>query len=77
MLVFVPEHKRPSFIILDEPDSTCSPGVRTHLIQEFLPKLMGIVPHVFWITPLDTEIFGDVPTWTIVKENGVSRIEGA
>lgn len=75
MLVFAPEHKRPNFIVLDEPDNTCSPGVREHLITEFLPKLMGIVPHVFWITPLDTEVFGDVAKWTIVKEGGVSTVE--
>ena len=76
MLVFAPEHKRPNFIILDEPDNTCSPGVREHLITEFLPKLMSIVPHVFWITPLDTDVFGDdVPKWTIVKSGGVSTVE--
>lgn len=76
MLVFAPEHKRPNFIVLDEPDNTCSPGVREHLITEFLPKLMSIVPHVFWITPLDTEVFGDdVPKWTIVKSGGISTVE--
>lgn len=76
MLVFAPEHKRPNFIILDEPDNTCSPGVREHLITEFLPKLMSIVPHVFWITPLDTDVFGDdVPKWTIVKSGGISTVE--
>lgn len=74
MLVFVDQSKRPSFIILDEPDRGCSPGVRAHLVHNFLPKLMSIVPNVFWITPQDTDIFGDVPHWIIEKRDGESTV---
>ena len=74
MLVFTPAEKRPSFIILDEPDHLCSPGLREHLIREFLPKLMDIVPHVFWITPQDPELFGDAHRWTVEKKDGYSQV---
>lgn len=74
MLVFVEPSKRPSFIILDEPDRGCSPGVRAHLVHNFLPKLMSIVDNVFWITPQDTDIFGDVPHWIIEKRGGESTV---
>lgn len=74
MLVFTPAEKRPSFIILDEPDHLCSPGLREHLIREFLPKLMDIVPHVFWITPQDPELFGDAHRWIVEKKNGYSQV---
>ena len=74
MLVFTPAEKRPSFIVLDEPDHLCSPGLREHLIREFLPKLMDIVPHVFWITPQDPELFGDAHRWIVEKKNGYSQV---
>lgn len=74
MLVFTPAEMRPSFIIMDEPDHLCSPGLREHLVTEFLPKLMNVVPHVIWITPKDLEVFGDVPHVVISKRNGISSL---
>lgn len=77
MLPFIPESRRPSFIILDEPENSCSPAVRELLIKEFLPLLQDIVPNVIWITPQDDDIFGDAPRITVVKRNGVATLEFA
>ena len=74
MLTFTPPQRRPSFIILDEPDQACSPALRRHLVTEFLPQLMSIVPHVFWVTPLETELFGDAVHWRVEKQGGVSTV---
>lgn len=75
VLPFIPDSRRPNFIILDEPENGCSPALREHLIREFLPIIRDVVPNVYWITPLDIEVFGDVPVWTAVKTNGVTTLE--
>ena len=75
VLPFIPDARRPNFIVLDEPENGCSPALREHLIREFLPIIRDVVPNVFWITPLDIEVFGDVPVWTAVKTNGVTTLE--
>lgn len=74
MLTFTPPQRRPSFIILDEPDQACSPAMRRHLVTEFLLQaLMSIVPHVF-CTHLETELFGDAVHWRVEKQGGVSTV---
>lgn len=75
LLPLLPENKRTNFIVLDEPDANCSDPVRQHLIREFLPKLQAVVPHVFWITPKNTDYFHDYVQLSVVKEHGVSRVE--
>lgn len=75
LLPLLPENKRTNFIVLDEPDANCSDPVRQHLIREFLPKLQSVVPHVFWITPKNTDYFHDYVQLSVVKEHGVSRVE--
>jgi DNA repair exonuclease SbcCD ATPase subunit len=75
ILVFVPPERRPNFMILDEPESNCGESVRKHMINEFLPKLQSIVPNIFWITPLDVDMFGTAQKWTVVKQNGKSKLE--
>ena len=75
MIVFCPSNQRPNFIILDEPESNCSAGLREHIVRNFLPVLMDCVPHVIWITPLDTDVFGGAPRWTVCKRNGSSTVE--
>ena len=75
ILVFVPPERRPNFMILDEPESNCGDSVRKHMINEFLPKLQSVVPNIFWITPLDTDMFGNAQKWTVIKQGGKSRLE--
>ena len=62
-------------MILDEPESNCGDSVRKHMINEFLPKLQSVVPNIFWITPLDTDMFGNAQKWTVIKQGGKSKLE--
>ena len=75
LLPLIPEHRRTNFIVLDEPDAACSDVTRQRLIKDFLPKLRSIVPHVFWITPKETDSFKEAEIWTVVKENGASTLK--
>lgn len=74
LIPLIPAERRPNFIILDEPDAACSDVVRQRLIKDFLPKLRSIVPHVFWVTPKETDSFKEAEVWTVTKENGVSTL---
>jgi hypothetical protein len=74
LLPLIPASRRTNFIILDEPDSACSESVRSRIIENFLPKLRQVVPHIFWITPKESESFKDADVWTVIKNNGVSTI---
>lgn len=75
LLPLLPESQRANFLVLDEPDSACSPAWRSHLIREFVPKIRAIVPHVFWITPDTIDEFENCTVLKIIKEDGVSRLE--
>lgn len=74
ILPLIPAHRRTNFMILDEPDSACSDAVREHLAKEFIPKLRALVPHIFWITPKDSDVFKEAETWVVEKQQGVSSI---
>lgn len=74
ILTFVPPDRRPNFMILDEPESNCGESVRRQMIKEFLPKLQSVVPNIFWITPLDVDMFGDARKWTVTKQGGKSTL---
>lgn len=74
ILPLIPASRRTNFMILDEPDSACSDAVREHLAKEFIPKLRAIVPHVFWITPKDSDVFKESETWVVEKQQGVSSV---
>lgn len=74
LLPLIPEERRTNFIILDEPDAACSKAVRRRIIEDFIPKLRQIVPHVFWITPKEPYGFKEAEVWTVEKKNGASKI---
>lgn len=75
LMPLVPAHKRVNFIVLDEPDSACGEPVRQGLIRDFLPRLRAIVPHVFWITPKETDSFPECERWQVRKKAGISTIK--
>lgn len=74
ILPLIPENRRLNLMILDEPDCHMSDVVRHRLINEFIPRLRTVVPHVFFITPKSTDDFHDAVEWTITKDHGVSTI---
>lgn len=75
LMPLVPAQKRVNFIVLDEPDSACGEPVRQGLIKNFLPRLRAIVPHVFWITPQETDSFPECQRWQVRKKSGISTVK--
>lgn len=73
IMPFIPANRRTNFIILDEPDNSCSPAVSEHIINNFLPVLKQIIPNIYWITPNDVEHFSN-NQWTVTKSNGSSAL---
>lgn len=73
IMPFIPANRRTNFIILDEPDNSCSPAVSEHIINNFLPILKQIIPNIYWITPNDVEHFSH-NQWTVTKQSGVSKL---
>lgn len=72
MMPLVPAHRRPNFMILDEPENSCGPATRQHILDNFIPVLKQVVPTIFWITPLDVSFSNT--QWTVVKEGGYSTL---
>ncbi len=73
VLPFVPAHRRLNVLVLDEPEDKCSPAVKEHLINNYLPLIRQVVPNVFWITPQDVNHSSD-SEWTVDKRGGSSTL---
>lgn len=73
IMPFIPANRRTNFIVLDEPDNSCSPAVSAHIVNNFLPILKQIIPNIYWITPNDVEHFSN-NQWTVTKQGGVSAL---
>ncbi|UAW96694.1 hypothetical protein pEaSNUABM22_00207 [Erwinia phage pEa_SNUABM_22] len=73
IMPFIPANRRTNFIILDEPDNSCSPAVSNHIVENFLPILKQIIPNIYWITPNDVEHFSN-NQWTVTKKGGTSSL---
>ncbi|AWY08473.1 hypothetical protein HOT49_gp207 [Erwinia phage vB_EamM_Alexandra] len=73
IMPFIPANRRTNFIILDEPDNSCSPAVSEHIVENFLPILKQIIPNIYWITPNDVEHFSN-NQWTVTKQGGTSSL---
>lgn len=72
LLSFVPEHKRSSLMILDEPTANFS-AETTQAFQELLPALNQLIPTIIIITPKN-EIYEGATVYTAVKQNGRATI---
>lgn len=70
----MPAHKRPNFVVLDEPDSHMDSATTDLFLNTYLPYLRSLVPSVVIITPLDTPYDAD-RVIRVVKEKGIARIE--
>lgn len=74
IMLLMPSSQRTNFMVLDEPDSHMGPRARSLFIDQFLPFLQSLVPHIFLITPLDHSLYPKHELWKVVKENSVSRL---
>ncbi len=76
MLSLVPKDRRTNFAILDESDSAMDEPTTHLFVNNFLPLLCEVVPHVFVITPKDPTIYTEADEfWTVTKQNGVSTLK--
>lgn len=74
MLSIVSPSRRTNFVVLDEADSAMSEPSRRKYIEDFIPTLRTVVPHVFVITPADPNKYPDSEHWTVIKQKGKSKI---
>lgn len=72
LLTFVPENKRSSLLILDEPTANFSEET-IQSFKELLPVLNKVIPTIIIITP-KPEVYEGATPYTVVKRNGVSSI---
>lgn len=73
LLTFVPEHKRSSLLILDEPTANFSEET-IRSFQELLPVLNKVIPSIVIITPRSQDVYEGAMPFTVLKKNGQSTI---
>lgn len=72
-LLVSPSRMRSNLLVLDEMDSGLDNEGRQLFIQEFLPALNTIVPHIIVVTPLDDEYPGS-RAFTAVKQGNETKL---
>lgn len=78
VLPLIPDSRRVNLAVLDEFESGVDDMTRKMLVDEYLPRLNELVPHVVFVTPGTVEDGPGRRLVTVVKEKGVSRlVEGA
>jgi|GEM_PF-2893959 len=73
LLTFVPENRRSSILILDEPATNMSTETRESF-KELLNVMNAIIPSIIVITPKSDEVYDGATAYTAVKKNGVSTL---
>lgn len=73
LLNFVPDHKRCSLLILDEPSARLSKEM-TEVFYDMVKILNTLIPSIVIITPKSDEIYEGAKPFTIVKVAGESKI---
>jgi DNA repair exonuclease SbcCD ATPase subunit len=74
LLTFVPDNKRVSVMILDEPTTNMGNENR-EAFKELLTAMANIIPTIIVLTPNFDEAYDGATCWTAVKRNGVSTLE--
>lgn len=73
LLTFVPESKRSSLMVLDEPDAAMSQDT-TDAFKNLLAVMNKVIPTIVVITPRTEQRYHDATDYTVVKTNGKSEI---
>lgn len=73
LLTFVPENKRSSVLILDEPTANMSPEI-IDSFKQLLEVMATVIPSIVVVTPMPDEKYDGAHEYTVVKRNGVSTI---
>lgn len=74
LLPMIPLKRRTNMIVLDEMDANLSEPARELYVNEFIPALQKIVPHVVVITPLE-DIYPGARSYMVVKEGNKSEVK--
>lgn len=78
VLPLVPESRRCNIVVLDEFEANLDQVTRDLLVNEYLPALNEVVPHVVFLTPNTPPEPGlGRRSLMVVKEGKVSRVEQA
>lgn len=72
-LQFVPQSKRSSLMVLDEPATNMHPET-AEAFAELLKLLQTVIPSIVVITPQPDEVYDDARALTVVRANGISKI---
>lgn len=73
LLTFVPDYKRSSVLILDEPATNMS--AETHeSFKELLSIMNQVIPTIVIITPNSDEVYDNAKSYTAIKRGGVSTL---
>lgn len=73
ILPLIPNERRLNLMVLDEPMANMGEARKNLFIESFIPKLNSVVPHLI-ITTTDNENYPNANVYTVVKENGVSKL---
>lgn len=73
LLTLVPKSRRLNFLVLDEADSNMGPDMLANF-KRFIPILNKVIPHIVVVTPKPDVSYDGARYFTIVKENGRSRL---
>lgn len=77
LLPLVPPSARCNLLVLDEMESNMDAPSQHMLVNNFIPMLNSLIPNVVVITPKSEKDFylPNAVSYTVVKKNGVSRLE--
>lgn len=73
LLPMIPASRRANIIVLDECEANLSEAARDLYVNDFIPALQKVVPHVIVITPLD-DVYPSARVFTVVKDGNESKL---
>lgn len=73
LMTFVPDNRRSSVMILDEPSTNMSQETRDSF-KELLTIMNQVIPTIIVLTPNSDEVYDGAVAYTAVKRNGVATL---
>lgn len=73
LLPMIPANRRANIIVLDECDANLSEAAKDLYVNDFIPALQKVVPHVLVITPLE-DVYPAARVFTVVKDGNESKL---
>ncbi len=72
----LPKHLTTNLLVLDEVEAGLSPENQQLLIQEFIPRILQVIPTIFFITPKSAKEFyvPNAQEMLVIRQRGIARI---